>query len=216
MKQCVRRYGITDPGWRSGKSARGLAQSKTLARITDDPVCAKRLECGAFTLHPTRILCVRCATGLAIPKGLWPKAQGWRVCEPTLGQHPNEIINRNAVVALPFSISRTTLAATALRLEMLMARRPKVAAARQPWALRRNPFGIRAGNRAGRTLMDWFEADACKVQAEATAPDANATNERVQFREAARKFICCLASPPGFLPDQAGAGLDQTSRRAAR
>jgi hypothetical protein len=45
-----------------------------------------------------------------------------------------------------------------------IGRSPRVAPLAQPWAWRRNPVGIRAGNLAGRNLFDWFEADACKVQ----------------------------------------------------
>jgi len=37
----------------------------------------------------------------------------------------------------------------------------------QPWALRRNPFGIRDGNSAGRVLRNRVEADACQVHAPA-------------------------------------------------
>ena len=94
----------------------------------------------ALPTHVNRVL--RCATVLAIPKGLSPPAQGRLADSPTLGPCPNEIINRNAVAAFPLSRPRATLAATALRLELLVARGPKVAAARQPWALGWNPFGI--------------------------------------------------------------------------
>jgi len=54
---------------------------------------------------------------LRIPTGFRLEAPGWRVREPTLGPCPNEIINRNAVVTLPLSRPRATLAATALRLK---------------------------------------------------------------------------------------------------
>jgi len=114
-------------------------------------------------LHLTGIWQLRRVTVLASPKGLSPPAQGWRVREPTLGPCPNEIINRDAVVAFLLSPPRAMLATTALRLELLVAREPKVAPSRQPWALGRNPFGIQ-GDRANRTLNDCFESNACKVQ----------------------------------------------------
>ena len=49
-----------------------------------------------------------------------------------LGPCPNEIINRNAVAAFPPSRPWATLAATALRLELMVARGPKVAASPNP------------------------------------------------------------------------------------
>jgi hypothetical protein len=105
-----------------------------------------------------------------IPRGLSPPAQGWRVREPTLGPWPDEIINRNAVAAFPHSRPWATLAATALRLGLLVARGPKVAASRQPWALGRNPFGIQ-GEPCQSTLNDCLEANACKVR-QPSAADA--------------------------------------------
>jgi len=60
---------------------------------------------------------------LAIPKGLSPPARGWRVREPTPGPCPNEIINRNAVVAFPLSRPRATLAASGVTMDWFVLKR---------------------------------------------------------------------------------------------
>jgi len=50
-----------------------------------------------------------------IPTGFCPKAQGC-AARATLGHRPKNIINRNAVAAIPVRPSRAIFAATALRL----------------------------------------------------------------------------------------------------
>ena len=56
----------------------------------------------------------------------------------TLGYESNESNNLNEVVAV---CARVGIATTALRLEMFVERRPRVARSPQPWALGRNPVG---------------------------------------------------------------------------
>jgi len=114
------------------RAAVNTPDSKRFAKLNP---CDGRVECldgGCFNLRHTRGLRIKYATVLAIPKGLWLKAQGWRVCEPTLGRRP-------------------THSSTATR---LWPGCPQPADRLQPRALGRNPFGIREGTRAGRILMD--------------------------------------------------------------
>src|SRR5213593_4815927 len=69
---------------------------------------------------------------------------GASASSPTLRQRRyvglpiNESNNLNEVVAV---CARVGIATTALRLEMFVERRPRVARSPQPWALGRNPVG---------------------------------------------------------------------------
>jgi len=76
------------------------------------------------------------ANGLAIPKGLWLIAQGWRTA-PTLGKLRLVFFNPKGVVAGPPPTNQ--LAATPLGLMPARQTLPRVALWAQPWATGRNP-----------------------------------------------------------------------------
>ena len=76
-----------------------------------------------------------------IPTGFCLKAQG---CAPgaTLGHLPANIINRNAVAAMPFSSVARDVCHNPVGVVLICFRFPRVARSSQPWAGGHNPFGI--------------------------------------------------------------------------
>jgi hypothetical protein len=71
-----------------------------------------------------------------------------------------QIINHNVVVANVARDGQNEMAATALRLGMLVGRLPRVARAAQPWALGRNSVGIhgRRDDATGQFRRNWLMA----------------------------------------------------------
>ncbi len=95
--------------------------------------------------------------GLAIPKGLWPKAKVWRPA-PTLGR-------RLLVSTTPTGLwhCHPRLVKTPLGLLTIWRPLPRVAPRAQPWAGGQNPVGIQEPKRAGRKGVDSIAVEACKV-----------------------------------------------------
>ena len=74
----------------------------------------------------------------SIPAGLCLSAQGWPRQRTTLGQPARRISNPNGVVAVGRADLQQPLQGC-----IGLVRPPRVARSAQPWALGRNPFGIR-------------------------------------------------------------------------
>ena len=96
-----------------------------------------------FTLHlPTTVQAVGCLVSSDAPKGLRLTAQGCRALTATLGTENAVFLNRNAVV--PFCQGRNPQGRRN-RVAVEESKSfcfPRVAVkARQPWAVRRSPFG---------------------------------------------------------------------------
>src|SRR5436309_575284 len=76
----------------------------------------------------------------SIPTGLRPSAQGWSGAT-TLGRRFKKIFNPNGVVAALLRLWTQPLQGC-----IGLSRLPRVARSSQPWADRRNPFGIGRSN----------------------------------------------------------------------